>query len=56
MLLLMLKSMRSKVKYLILIELEGKIPNINNLATTSSLTFVENKIPSVRNLIKKISL
>ena len=52
----MLKSMRSKVKYLILIELEGKIPNMNNLATTSSLTFVENKIPSVRNLIKKISL
>ena len=46
----MLKSMKSKVKYLILIEVEGKIPNINNLATTSSVTAVENKIPSVRNL------
>ena len=29
------------------------IPNINNLATTTALTAVENKIPNVSNLAKK---
>ena len=29
------------------------IPNITNLATTSALTDVENKIPSVSNLVEK---
>ena len=33
-------------------EVKSKIPNIN-LATTSSLTVVENKINNVRNLVKK---
>ena len=33
-------------------EVKSKIPNIN-LATTSSLTVVENKIHNVRNLVKK---
>ena len=35
------------------IEIENKIPDISNLATKSALTIVENKIPSIRNLVKK---
>ena len=34
-------------------EIEGKIPNISNSATKTALTNVENKIPSVSNLVKK---
>ena len=34
-------------------EVKGEIP-ITNLATTSVLAAVENKIPSVNNLVKKI--
>ena len=34
-------------------EIEGKIPIIDGLATTSGLTTVENKIPNVSNLVKK---
>ena len=34
-------------------EVKGEIPNITNLATNASLTAVENKIPSVSNLVKK---
>ena len=33
--------------------MEGKIPIISGLATTSALTVVENKIPNVTNLVKK---
>ena len=33
--------------------LKGKIPNITNLATTTALTAVENKIPKVNNLVEK---
>ena len=29
------------------------MPNITNFATTTALTAVENKIPSVSNLVKK---
>ena len=31
-------------------EVEGKIPNISGLATTSALTVVENKIPDISSL------
>ena len=34
-------------------EIKGEIPNITNLATNGSLTAVEDKIPSVSNLVKK---
>ena len=34
-------------------EIEYKIPSIWDLATTSALTVVENKIPDVSNLVKK---
>ena len=34
-------------------EVKGEIPNINNLATTRALNAVEDKIPSVSNLVKK---
>ena len=34
-------------------EIEGKIPSISGLATTSALTAVENKIPNVTSLAKK---
>ena len=34
-------------------KVKGEKPNITNLATTSALTTVENKIPSVSNLVKK---
>ena len=60
-------SMMRTKKYLILVdllkkkkhynakitELEGKIPSITGLATISTLTTVENKIPNVSNLVKK---
>ena len=34
-------------------EIEGKMPSITGLATTSALTAVENKIPDVSSLVKK---
>ena len=34
-------------------EIEGKIPDISNLATKTALTTVENKIPDVNSLVKK---
>ena len=34
-------------------EVKTEIPSISGLATTSALTAVENKIPSVNNLVKK---
>ena len=37
-------------------DFKGKIPNITNLDSTTPLTAVENKIPSVSNLVKKIWL
>ena len=33
-----------------------KTPNINNLATTVRLSAIENKIPSVNNLLKKLAI
>ena len=36
-----------------IIEIEGKIPDISNLATKTVLTTVENKIPDVNGLVKK---
>ena len=59
--------MRLKEKYIVLLpnlattaalnatinEAKGKIPNFTNLATTTALTAVENKVPNVRNLVKK---
>ena len=37
-------------------EIECKIPSIRGLATTAALTAVENEIPHVSNLVKKIRL
>ena len=34
-------------------EIEGKIPSITGLATTTALTSAENKIPSLSNFVKK---
>ena len=34
-------------------EIEGKIPSITGLATSSAFTAVENKIPDVNSLVKK---
>ena len=34
-------------------EVKGEIPNITNIATKTALNAVENKIPSVSNLVKK---
>ena len=34
-------------------EIEGEIPSISGLATTSALATVENKIPDVSSLVKK---
>ena len=33
--------------------MEGKIPDISNLATKTALTTIENKISDVSNLVKK---
>ena len=32
-------------------EIEGKIPDVNSLATKAALVTVENKIPDVSNLV-----
>ena len=37
-------------------QIEGKIPDISNLATKTALTNVENKIPDVTNLAAKTVL
>ena len=34
-------------------EVKNKIANVINLATTTALTAIENKIPKVSNLVKK---
>ena len=34
-------------------EVKNEIPSITGLATTSALAAVENKIPSIRNFVKK---
>ena len=34
-------------------EIEGKIPNVTNLATKTALTTIENKITTISNLVKK---
>ena len=34
-------------------EIEGKIPDVSNLATKTALTAVENKIPSANSLVNK---
>ena len=37
-------------------EVKGELPNITNLATTSALTVIENKMPSVRKKKKKLTI
>ena len=37
-------------------EAKDEIPNINNLATSSVHTAVENKMSSVSNLVKKLTI
>ena len=39
-----------------IIEIEGKIPEISNLATKTALTIVEKKIPDINNLATKTAL
>ena len=41
-------SLKAKIK-----EVKGKIPIITNLGTTATPTAVENKIPNVRDSVKK---
>ena len=36
-----------------IVDIEGKIPDVGNLATKTALTTVENKIPSDSSLVKK---
>ena len=36
--------------------IEDKIPDITNLATTNALTVIENKIPNASNLVKKLTI
>ena len=36
-------------------DVKGKIPDIINLGTTVAVTAVENKIPNVNNLVKKLT-
>ena len=42
------KDYNAKIK-----DIEAKIPSVINLATTTALSAVENKIPKVSNLVKK---
>ena len=39
-----------------LTEVKSKIPSITLLATTTILTAVENKIPNVGNLVRKLTI
>ena len=39
--------------YIKITEIEGKVPMITGLATTCALNAVENKIPSISDLVKK---
>ena len=41
---------------MLITELEGKIPDISNLATKTALATVENKIPNISNLATKAAL
>ena len=34
-------------------DIEGEIPNITGLATSTAFTAVENKIPNISNLVRK---
>ena len=36
--------------------MKGEIPSITNLATTTALIVVENKICNVNNLVKKLTV
>ena len=36
-----------------IVDIEGKIPNVSNLATKTALLTVENKIPNVSSLVNK---
>ena len=47
-----LSNLKSKVDKLH----KWEIPSVTNLATTTDLTVVENKIPNVRNLVKKLTI
>ena len=37
-------------------EIKGEAPNITNLATTTSLIAVDNKMPNVSNLVKQLTI
>ena len=37
-------------------EVKGEVPTNTNLATIAALTIVENKIPKVTNLVKKLTI
>ena len=45
--------LKSLITILKITEIDGKIPDISNLATKTALTAIENKIPSVSNVVKK---
>ena len=50
-----IKNIEEKIPNIRINEFKGKIPNITNLAAaTTALTTVENKIPNVSDLVKKI--
>ena len=50
-----IKNIEEKIPNIRINEFKGKIPNITNLAAaTTALTAVENKIPNVSDLVKKI--
>ena len=43
--------LRKQISMLRLLKVEGKIPSITGLATSSALTPVKNKIPDVSSLV-----
>ena len=45
--------LKSLITILKITEIDGKIPDISNLATKTALTAIENKLPSVSNVVKK---
>ena len=47
---------RQIIILIIILKIEGKIPDISNLTTKTALTTVENKIPKVRGLATKTAL
>ena len=49
----LLKKQTTNIRNAKITGIDGKIPDVSNLATKTALATVENKIPDVSNFVKK---